>query len=27
KRMASLIEYTTSWAVEQGVRFTDRRYE
>ncbi|EOC3515119.1 recombination protein NinB, partial [Escherichia coli] len=26
-RMASLIEYTTSWAVEQGVRFTDRRYE
>ncbi|EOU6937972.1 recombination protein NinB, partial [Escherichia coli] len=23
----SLIEYTTSWAVEQGVRFTDRRYE
>ncbi|ANO89214.1 recombination protein NinB [Escherichia coli] len=27
KRMASLIEYTTSWAVEQGIRFTDRRYE
>ncbi|EER2721375.1 recombination protein NinB [Escherichia coli] len=27
KRMASLIEYTTSWAVEQGGRFTDRRYE
>ncbi|EFA0001915.1 recombination protein NinB [Escherichia coli] len=27
KRMASLIEYTTSWAVEKGVRFTDRRYE
>ncbi|EFL3757199.1 TPA: recombination protein NinB [Escherichia coli] len=27
KRMASLIEYITSWAVEQGVRFTDRRYE
>ncbi|ENM6787328.1 recombination protein NinB [Escherichia coli] len=27
KRMASLIEYTTSWVVDQGVRFTDRRYE
>ncbi|HAI2192966.1 TPA: recombination protein NinB [Escherichia coli] len=27
KRMASLIEYTTAWAVGQGVRFTDRRYE
>lgn len=27
KRMASLIEYTTAWAIGQGVRFTDRRYE
>lgn len=26
-RMASLIEYVMAWAVEQGVRFTDRRYE
>ncbi len=26
-RMASLIEYTTAWAVGQGVKFTDRRYE
>jgi len=26
-RMASLIEYTTAWAIGQGVRFTDRRYE
>ncbi|HIC7923530.1 TPA: recombination protein NinB, partial [Escherichia coli] len=25
--MASLIEYTTAWAIGQGVRFTDRRYE
>ncbi|MCQ8806143.1 recombination protein NinB, partial [Escherichia coli] len=24
---ASLIEYTTAWAIGQGVRFTDRRYE
>ncbi|EFQ3708097.1 recombination protein NinB, partial [Escherichia coli] len=23
----SLIEYTTAWAIGQGVRFTDRRYE
>ncbi|EFV8718267.1 recombination protein NinB, partial [Shigella flexneri] len=22
-----LIEYTTAWAIGQGVRFTDRRYE
>ncbi|ENO4595220.1 recombination protein NinB, partial [Shigella flexneri] len=21
------IEYTTAWAIGQGVRFTDRRYE
>ncbi|EGZ0353343.1 recombination protein NinB, partial [Escherichia coli] len=27
KRMASLIEYTTAWAIGHGVRFTDRRYE
>ncbi len=27
KRMASLIEYTTAWAIGQGVRFIDRRYE
>ena len=27
KRMASLIEYTTAWAIGQGVRFNDRRYE
>lgn len=26
KRMASLIEYTTAWAVGQGVRFTEGRY-
>lgn len=26
-RMASLIEYTTAWAISQNVRFTDRRYE
>ncbi|EFW3982524.1 recombination protein NinB, partial [Shigella flexneri] len=26
-RMASLIEYTTAWAIGKGVRFTDRRYE
>lgn len=26
-RMSSLIEYTIAWAVGQGVRFTDRRYE
>ncbi|HCS2873962.1 TPA: recombination protein NinB, partial [Shigella flexneri] len=25
--MASLIEYTTAWAIGKGVRFTDRRYE
>ena len=25
-RMASLIEYTTAWAVGQGVRFTEARY-
>ncbi|MEC5363573.1 recombination protein NinB [Escherichia coli] len=27
KRMASLIEYTTAWAIGQGVRFTDGRYD
>lgn len=27
KRMASLIEYATAWAIGQNVRFTDRRYE
>ena len=26
KRMASLIEYTTAWAVGQGVKFTEGRY-
>ncbi|MCV5979385.1 recombination protein NinB, partial [Escherichia coli] len=26
-RMASLIEYTTAWAIGQSVRFTDRRYD
>ncbi|MCK6919657.1 recombination protein NinB [Enterobacter kobei] len=26
-RMASLIDYTTAWAMGQGVRLTDRRYE
>lgn len=26
-RMASLIEYVMAWAVGQGVRFTDRKYE
>lgn len=27
KRMASLIEYTMAWAIGQGVKFSDRRYE
>ena len=26
-RMASLIEYVMAWAIGQGVRFSDRRYE